>query len=129
MKSPQLTQHEILERLIRIEYCYKVSKIVSLTCIALTIFALAMLFLNRDTFGIVRAKGIIIEDSSGKDRILIGAPIPSSTGRVGTDTVLVRKYWAPKFKDPEAYMSWYKDYRSQMDGIVVMNSEGIDRYF
>jgi len=127
MKNSQLSQHEISERLVRMEYRYKVSRIVNLACFAITLLAFAMFYLNRDKFGIVRAKGIIIEDVSGKDRILIGAPIPLSSGRVRTDTALIRKYWASKFKDPETYMSWYRGYQNQMDGIVIMNSQGFDR--
>jgi hypothetical protein len=44
-------------------------------------------------FGIIRAKGIVIEDSAGRDRILIGSPIPLSGDHVRTDTAMVRKYW------------------------------------
>lgn len=30
---------------------------------------------NQQKFDIIRAKGIVIEDQNGKDRILIGAPV------------------------------------------------------
>jgi hypothetical protein len=36
---------------------------------------------NRNSGGIVRVKGLIIEDSSGHDRILLGAPVPVESGR------------------------------------------------
>lgn len=78
--------------------------------------------------GIIRAKGIIIEDSAGKDRILIGAPIPFSNDRVRTDTNLVRKYWAKEFEeDADKYMEWYKNYYHGAEGIVIMNENGFDR--
>ena len=78
-------------------------------------------------FGIIRAKGIVIEDSAGRDRILIGSPIPFSKYRVRTDTSLVRKYWAKNFGDGNQYMQWYKDYYNGAEGMVVMNEQGFDR--
>lgn len=83
---------------------------------------------QRDTFGLIRARGIIIEDEAGKDRILIGAPIPFSADRVRTDTALVRKYWAKNYgSQADEYMEWYKDYYHGTDGIVIMNERGFDR--
>lgn len=79
-------------------------------------------------FGIIRAKGIVIEDSVGRDRILIGSPIPYSKGRVRTDSNLVRKYWAKNFgEDADQYMQWYKNYYHGAEGIVMMNEKGFDR--
>lgn len=78
-------------------------------------------------FGVIRARGIVIEDSAGRDRILIGSPIPFSKFRVRTDTNLVRKYWAKNFGDGNQYMQWYKDYYNSAEGIVVMNENGFDR--
>lgn len=77
--------------------------------------------------GIIRARGIIIEDSSGRDRILIGSPIPYSKDRVRNDTSLVRKYWAKKFGNANQYMEWYKNYYNGAEGMVVMNEDGFDR--
>lgn len=97
---------------------------VSLTLIGIFGFG----FAKTDKFDLIRAKGIIIEDANGKDRILIGAPIPPSKNRVRTDTNLVRKYFAGDIypKDPNKYMEWYKNYRHSAFGIVVMNEKGID---
>lgn len=98
--------------------------IVSGILISLLLFA----FTNPEqSFGIIRAKGIIIEDSSGRDRILIGSPIPFSKDRVRTDTNLVRKYWAKNFGDGHQYMEWYKNYYNSAEGMVVMNKQGFDR--
>jgi hypothetical protein len=84
-------------------------------------------FVQINRFDIIRAKGIVIEDANGKDRILIGAPVPFSKDRVRTDTALVRKYWASQFKDPNQYMGWYKKYKNSANGIVFMNEGGFDR--
>lgn len=81
----------------------------------------------QQKFDIIRAKGLIIEDSAGRDRILLGAPIPYSANRVRTDTALVRKYWAKNFGNPNQYMKWYKDYYHGANGMVVMSDSGFDR--
>jgi hypothetical protein len=79
-------------------------------------------------FGIIRAKGIVIEDSTGRDRILIGSPVPYSKFRVRTDTSMVRKYWSKAYgKNANQYMQWYKDYYNSAQGMVVMNENGFDR--
>lgn len=77
--------------------------------------------------GVLRARGIIIEDEQGRDRILIGAPVPASGTRVRTDTALVRKYWAGEFPEPDSFMNWYQNYRHSTVGMVVMNENGFDR--
>ncbi len=122
-------EREILKQLQEIENRYKRMKqffigFVSLTLIGLISFG----FAKTDKFSLIRAKGIIIEDENGKDRILIGAPVPYSKDRVRTDTNLVRKYFASEIypKDPDQYMEWYKKYRHAAFGIVVMNEKGID---
>lgn len=83
--------------------------------------------LKEQKFDIIRAKGIIIEDAEGRDRILIGAPIPHSVGRVRTDTSAVREHWGKKFGNPDQYMKWYRDYRHSAICMVVMNEDGFDR--
>ena len=35
-------------------------------------------FTKTNKFDLIRAKGIVIEDANGKDRILIGSPVPYS---------------------------------------------------
>jgi hypothetical protein len=122
-------EKEILKQLQEIQYRYKRMKqffigFVSLTLIGIFGFG----FVKTDKFGLIRAKGIIIEDENGKDRILIGAPIPPSKNRVRTDTNLVRKYFAGEIypKDPNKYMEWYKKYRHSAFGMVIMNEKGID---
>lgn len=94
-----------------------------------TVFLVAVItlsFKQLEKFDIIRAKGIVIEDVKGRDRILIGAPLPYSKNRVRTDTALVRKHWASKFKNPDQYMNWYKNYKNTADGIVFMNDKGFD---
>lgn len=94
---------------------------------AILLFILSAFSEQEQKFGIIRAKGIVIEDSTGRDRILIGSPIPFSKYRVRTDTNLVRKYWSKNFGDGNQYMQWYKNYYNSAEGIVVMNEFGFDR--
>lgn len=94
----------------------------------LLLYTLVAFTTPEKKFGIIRAKGIVIEDSSGRDRILIGSPIPHSPERVRTDTNLVKKYWAKNFDDnAQQYMEWYKQYKHGAEGIVIMNENGFDR--
>ena len=101
--------------------------------LALGVFIILMIsfvfiaFKSGEKAEIIRAKGIVIEDEQGRDRILIGAPIPESSDRVRTDTARVRKYWAGGYNDPDQYMNWYKDYRHSAIGMVILNEEGFDR--
>lgn len=122
-------ENELLPRLQRLEQKYTHLKIVSLsTVLLLFVIVLGAGFTNYNGSEIIRTKGIIVEDEEGKDRILIGAPIPYSEDRVRTDTSLVRKYWADLVgADPNQYMKWYADYYHGTEGMVIMNEDGFDR--
>lgn len=75
---------------------------------------------------ILRVRGIVVEDSLGRARILIGAPIPYAPNRVRTDTARVARTWGKDF--PPAYTEkWYPTYRNDMDGVLVLDSSGFDR--
>lgn len=122
-------QTEVLNRLDKVERKYRSLKKVTgaLVFILFGLF-IGLGFTKTDKFDIIRAKGIVIEDANGKERILIGAPLPYSKDRVRTDTNLVRAYFANKIdpKKPDRYMEYYKNYRHQAYGMVVMNDKGID---
>ena len=77
---------------------------------ALMTIPLVVLLVRSDTAtdGVLRARGLIIEDDAGRERILIGAPIPQAANRFRTDEARVREVWGPRFS--EEYMSWYQDY-------------------
>jgi len=121
-------EKEILQKLLEIENRYKRMKQFFIGFVSLTLIGvLGLAFTKTDKFDLIRTKGIIVEDENGKDRILIGAPIPQSKDRVRTDTTLVRKYFASDVaKNPNQYMEWYKKYRHSAYGMVVMNEKGID---
>lgn len=129
IKTKKRMEKEILNQLQMMEIRYIRMKQLFIGFVSLTLIGIFLLgFTKTDKFGLIRAKGIIIEDEKGKDRILIGAPIPPSKNRVRTDTTLVRKYFASDIypKDPNKYMEWYKNYRHSAFGMVILNEKGLD---
>lgn len=118
---------DVMQQLQELKRNYKRLKtIIAVSACLLITGVLTLSFVRENKFGLIRAKGIIIEDETGRDRILIGAPIPPSKDRVRTDTALVRKFWAGKFRDPNQYMKWYAAYKNSAEGIVFMNDKGFD---
>lgn len=120
-------ENEVLQRLKDVENRYKNMKRLFFGGVGIMLVALFCFgFTKAEKFDVITVKGIIVKDENGKDRILIGSPIPFSKDRVRTDTALVRKHWANKFNDPNQYMEWYRRYRNSANGIVFMNQEGFD---
>ncbi len=74
---------------------------------------------------VLRARGLVIVDAAGRERILIGAPVPDARNRVRTGTARVRKIWGPGF--PPEYMTYYRTYRNAVNGILVLDERGFDR--
>jgi len=74
---------------------------------------------------IIRVQGIIVEDANGKERILIGAPIPFAKNRARTDTSKIKATWGKRFG--EKYMGWYKEYNHDANGIVILDENGWDK--
>ena len=78
------------------------------------------------TNDIIRTKGIVIEDTMGKARILIGTPIPFVDDRIRTDTNKVKELWSGSF--PEYWFDLYKnEYNHQANGILILDENGHDR--
>ena len=94
---------------------------------ALMTVALAVLLVRGGaaTDDVIRAQGLIIEDEAGRERILIGAPVPPAADRVRTDEARVREVWGPRF--PEAYMDFYRDYSHETTGLLILSEDGFDR--
>lgn len=75
---------------------------------------------------ILRARGLVIVDEAGRERILIGAPIPAAENRVRTDMERVEEIWGPRF--PRAYIDeYYPTYRHHLHGMLVLDENGFDR--
>lgn len=84
-------------------------------------------FKENDGNKILRAKGIVIIDDSGRERILIGAPLPAAINRVRTDTSRVRALWSQRFGNANQYMKWYQEYNHQANGILILDEQGYDK--
>ena len=96
---------------------------------ALMTVALAVLFVRSGTpaDGVLRARGLIIEDEAGRERILIGAPVPEAANRVRTDEARVQEVWASRYTDADGYMGYYQGYSHETNGLLILSEDGFDR--
>jgi hypothetical protein len=76
---------------------------------------------------VLRARGLVLVDDQGRERILIGAPIPSASHRVRTDDARVREAWAGRYPDPDEYMKYYAGYDNSTNGMLILDENGFDR--
>ncbi|HNU88398.1 MAG TPA: hypothetical protein PKJ94_08910 [Ferruginibacter sp.] len=108
----------------------RLNKLMLLAALLLLILSSQFLFSFREYDGnkVLRARGIVIVDDEGRERILIGAPLPAARNRVRTDTARVRSLWAHKFGNASQYMKWYQDYDHQSNGILILDERVLIRY-
>ena len=81
----------------------------------------------EDSDKILRARGLVIVDDLGRERILIGAPIPPATNRVRTNLARVKETWAKRYPNSDQYMKYYQGYRHDTNGLLVLDENGFDR--
>jgi len=98
----------------------------SCTSVLLLVGALAAAHTNNSDDQVLRARGIVIVDDAGRERILIGAPIPEAKNRLRTNLTRVDSAWAGRYPKG-AYMKWYADYRNAVSGMLVLDEHGVDR--
>jgi hypothetical protein len=72
---------------------------------------------------IIRVKGIIVQDESGNDRILIGAPVPDSKNRIRSNFEQAQTTWGKRYPR----FDWYKGLNNATNGIVILDDKGFDR--
>ena len=91
--------------------------------------ALVVLFVRSGAApdNVLRARGLIIEDEAGRERILLGAPIPEAANRVRTDTARLRELWGAEHPDIDEFIDSYEDYDHGTNGLVILNDDGFDR--
>ena len=106
-------------------------KILTIYSICISIILLLvigfLLIKETQTVDILRAKGIVIVDENGLERILIGAPIPNAVNRIRTDSTKARNSWAKNYPDPDVYMGYYQNYNHTTNGILILDEQGYDR--
>ena len=95
-------------------------------CIVFTVLTNSFAF--RDSPELIRTKGIIIEDAQGRERILIGAPIPLSSYRVRDDYDKVEKAYGDWFPPEANFMSNFKSHvDNKTNGILILDENGFDQ--
>lgn len=72
---------------------------------------------------VLRARGLVIEDAEGRDRILIGAPLPASPQRIRTDPAKARAAWGGRYPD----LDFYSKLEHATNGLLILDANGHDR--
>jgi hypothetical protein len=80
-------------------------------------------FIGTRPHDVLRVRGLIIEDAAGRERILIGAPVPPATARVRTDLTKAVKAWGKRYPN----MDWYKRLDNTTNGILILDENGFDK--
>ncbi len=125
--QPVQTRIRLLER--RLYFAYLIIVIVILMQVGTFIWSPAQASneLTDNSNKIIKTRGIIIVDEQGRERILLGAPIPAAKNRVRTDIAKVKELWAGRFPSPEKYIEYYKNYNHNVNGMLVLDQNGFDR--
>lgn len=107
----------------------KLNRVMLAAALLILVLSSQFLFSFREYDGnkVLKARGLVIVDDNGRERILIGAPLPGAANRVRTDTARVRELWSKRFGNPEQYMKWYRDYNHQANGILILDEQGFDK--
>lgn len=107
----------------------KLNRVLLAAALLILVLSSQFLFSFREYDGnkVLKARGLVIVDDNGRERILIGAPLPGAANRVRTDTARVRELWSKRFGNPKQYMKWYRDYNHQANGILILDEQGFDK--
>ncbi|HNF72314.1 MAG TPA: hypothetical protein PLP34_07870, partial [Chitinophagaceae bacterium] len=83
----------------------KLNRVLLAAALLILVLSSQFLFSFREYDGnkVLKARGLVIVDDNGRERILIGAPLPGAANRVRTDTARVRELWSKRFGNPEQY--------------------------
>jgi hypothetical protein len=73
-----------LERQLRV---FQIISLLAIGVLALTTYFIVHPLLREYSNGVLRVRGIIVEDEQGHERILLGAPVPQVSGRKRKDAM------------------------------------------
>lgn len=78
---------------------------------------------------IIKTRGIIVVDEQGRERVLIGAPIPQAKNRVFTDKTRAQAAWNDKIPEKAAQQYWdnFDKLQKASIGMLVLDENGFDR--
>lgn len=128
----------VLERLERLEsklQIFKVGFLITFLLLAATLAAVFFGFPAKADDGILRAKGLVINDEQGRPRIVMGAPAPKVKGRTRSDEltgiVYLDENGADRLtfgKEPDPMTAeGVKPRRVGGAGILIHDKQGIER--
>ena len=130
MKSNEFLQNEVKQLSRKLRATYLV--------LGAILFAQAALFFGTGSQAgseiadssdkIIKTRGIIVVDEQGRERVLIGAPIPQAKNRVFTDKTKALAAW--KDKMPESgkfYWDKFDELHKAPIGMLVLDENGFDR--
>ncbi len=115
------------DRIAELEESLRRMKVFAGGTVLLVLLLVCQAFVSPSQQEIIRARGFVVVDEQGRERILIGAPIPPAKGRVRTDPARVRDVWAEGLPDPDRYMGYYAQYDHSMNGVLILDEHGFDR--
>jgi hypothetical protein len=77
---------------------------------------------------VIKTRGIIVVDDQGRERVLIGAPIPRSKNRVFTDKTRAFAAWKDRIpENAKAYRDNFNKLETGAVGMLVLDENGFDR--
>lgn len=76
--------------------------------------------------GVLYAKGLVILDEEGKERILIGAPIPKSKDRIRDDLKKAQAVWGEELELNKEW-DWFEEMNHDCYGMLILDENGHDR--
>ena len=106
--------------------CRRLRWMAVLASLALVLLAVAGVRQRSADARVLRTQGIVVEDAEGRDRILIGAPIPRSRDRVRDHADRAVAAWGPRLGG-ERFEQAFGQLDHGASGIVFLNDQGFDR--
>lgn len=114
------------ERIKQIERSLRIQQICTSIFASILVVILIFSFKPKEEPDILRAKGIVLVDSLGRERILIGAPVPYTQHRVRTNMDKAIAAWAENY-GVENFKNYYSKLDHSANGIIILDENGYDR--
>lgn len=114
------------ERIKQVENKLRVQKIYTILVTGFLAVFMLLSFKPGQETDILRTQGIIIVDSLGRERILIGAPIPYTENRVRTNMDKAVAAWAEGY-GTENFKAYYSKLDHSANGMIILDENGFDR--
>ena len=83
-------------------------------------------FSTSNQTDVLYAKGLVILDDEGNERILIGAPIPKSKDRIRDDLKKAQAVWGEELELNKEW-DWFEDMSHDCFGMLILDEKGHDR--